>query len=563
MNPSRWSTAAQLAAVASSVPERVCVVADGRRVTYRELASRANRFGNALLARGIRMHDLEATGAAWSSPHRHVAICLHNCAELLQVLIGSMAARAAPSNAGFRYDSSELAAILDRGTADVLVFHAAFAERAVEAASAARVRPLLVQVDDDTHNPLAPGAVPYEDLLASAPVDPPPTSPSGDDLHIMFTGGTTGAPKPTLWSQADLYRAALAGCMPPSVVAARTLDELAEAVAVHAAPTMMPLPPLVNGGGQIIALATLLAGGTVVLAGPGTRFDADSVLRSIGPDEVEILMTAGDVHCGPLCDALTAAPSAEVETLRVVRSGGGRLSRDVKSRLMRAMPWITIVDGAGSSESGLVMTQRTTIYSQPEPSVFHPEEGACVVDDARARVLPRGHDGIGWLARRGAVARGYLGDRAGTVETFPTIAGQRAVVTGDRARHRRDGSIELLGRDATALRSGSGTVFAEHVERALLGHSMIDDVVVVAGRRQGVEELVALVHVGGRRAGEPGADPSDDELRRFVADLLPPHAVPDVIVRVESIVRAPTGKPDYRWAGEVALAGLERRAAEE
>ena len=62
-----------------------------------------------------------------------------------------------------------------------------------------------------------------------------------------------------------------------------------------------------------------------------------------------------------------------------------------------------------------------------------------------SRVLSPGEDEIGWLAKSGRLALGYLGDAAKTARTYPVVDGVRYAIPGDRARWRDDGSIELVG----------------------------------------------------------------------------------------------------------------------
>ncbi len=138
---------------------------------------------------------------------------------------------------------------------------------------------------------------------------------------------------------------------------------------------------------------------------------------------------------------------------------------------------------------------------------------------------------------------GYLGDPDKTRATFPVVDGERHAVAGDRARWRSDGTIELHGRDSVCINTGGEKVFAEEVETALKTHPGVLDA-VVCGRpssRWG-EEVVAVV------ALRPQADVSDDELRDAAGAHLARYKLPRAIVRVPEVVRAPSGKADYRWA---------------
>ena len=109
-------------------------------------------------------------------------------------------------------------------------------------------------------------------------------------------------------------------------------------------------------------------------------------------------------------------------------------------------------------------------------------------------ILQPGHDGMGWLAQRGYVPLGYKGDAAKTAKTFPVIDGVRYAVPGDRARHRIEGRIELLGRDSVTINSGGEKIFVEEVETAIASHPAVADVVVTGrpSERWG-QEVVAVV----------------------------------------------------------------------
>ncbi len=110
------------------------------------------------------------------------------------------------------------------------------------------------------------------------------------------------------------------------------------------------------------------------------------------------------------------------------------------------------------------------------------------------RELSPGDDELGWLAKSGRLALGYLGDADKTARTYPVVDGVRYAVPGDRARLRADGIIELHGRDSVTINSGGEKIFAEEVEAAMKAHPHVYDC-VVAGRpseRWG-NEVVAVV----------------------------------------------------------------------
>ena len=127
---------------------------------------------------------------------------------------------------------------------------------------------------------------------------------------------------------------------------------------------------------------------------------------------------------------------------------------------------------------------------------------------------------------------------------------------GDRAVAAADGRLTLLGRESVTINTGGEKVFAEEVEQALKQHPAVWDVTVVGTPHerwgQQVTAVVAL---------REGARVDEDALRATVREHLAGYKVPRAFVFVGEVVRAPSGKADYRWAKQTALAALGIAAA--
>jgi acyl-CoA synthetase (AMP-forming)/AMP-acid ligase II len=260
----------------------------------------------------------------------------------------------------------------------------------------------------------------------------------------------------------------------------------------------------------------------------------------------------GDAMARPLVSEIERAIErgiADVSSLAVVANGGALLTPYVKQRLVEALPNAVVVDGVGSSETGAQM-HHMSMSGAVSTGTFNAGPDTFVAAEDLTALLPPGHDGMGWLAQRGYVPLGYKGDAAKTAKTFPVIDGVRYAVPGDRARHRADGAIELLGRDSVTINSGGEKIFVEEVETAIASHPAVADV-VVAGRpseRWG-QEVVAVVALA------EGAAADADELVAHAAKSLARYKLPKAVVFRPVIERSPSGKADYRWAREQAVIG--------
>ena len=141
-----------------------------------------------------------------------MALALYNGNEYLEGMLGAFGARLAPFNVNYRYVGEELRYLLNDARPRALILHASLAPTLAEVLPTLDAPPeVLLQVADESGNDLLPGAVDYEEALASASPAGAPVDPSPDDLYILYTGGTTGMPKGVLWRQHDIFMGAMGG----------------------------------------------------------------------------------------------------------------------------------------------------------------------------------------------------------------------------------------------------------------------------------------------------------------------------------------------------------------
>ncbi len=516
------------------------------RATFAEVREAANRFAHLLADHGVGLHGDPETGPGWESPHDHVALYLRNGPEYLIGMLGAWRARAAATNINYRYVDDELAGVLSDQRAAVIVYHGTFASTLARVLDRIDPPKLLVRVDDGSGDDLLPGAVDWHEASAAMPGGHPPRADfSPSDRYILYTGGTTGAPKGVLWRQGDLMVRAL-GLTRSDGSELSGIDEVVERAGRRRGLASMPLPPFMHGAAHWNALSTWLSGGAVVLPDRVDRFDPVDALGVAAREGVTAMVIVGDAFARPLADALDAG--APVPTrLRHLLSSGAILSRPVADRLRAHLPEVRILDVLGSSEAGR-QAMNTTAPGSARATTFRPDTGTVVLDAERRRVLDTGSGQVGWLATSGRVPLGYLGDRAKTERTFPVVDGVRHVIAGDRARWTADGSIELHGRDSVTINSGGEKIFAEEVERAVKEHPAVDDVLVVGGpsERWG-SEVTAVV------ALHPGTQVDAEELRVVARDHIAGFKVPKAIFFVDVVPRSPSGKPDYAAAAALCV----------
>jgi acyl-CoA synthetase (AMP-forming)/AMP-acid ligase II len=528
-------------AIAGAIPDHEVLVWRDLRLTYAQLAERSRRLASYLHGRGLGVRRERADLAPHESGQDHVALYLYNGNEYLEGMLGAFKSRTVPVNVNYRYVEDELRYLFANAQAKAVVYHGEFAGRIAAIRDDLPELEVLIQVDDGTGAELLPGAVDYEQALASASPELLDLGHSPDDLYALYTGGTTGMPKGVLWRQHDIFLNTMGGRIPGIWDAVSTYDDVVQRVTEAPGDPMLLTLPLMHGGGQWSSFTLMGRGARLVMPDEVRTFDPASLLRAVERERCISMTVVGDAVARPLI-AEIATGKYDLSSVAVVSNGAAPLTPALKEQLLEVLPGIFINDAVGASETG-AQASHLSAKGAVSTGTFNPGPGATVLDATLQRELEPGSDELGWFAQSGWVPLGYLGDPVKSAATFPTIDGTRYAVPGDRARRLPDGGIELLGRDAVTINTGGEKVFAEEVEAAISSHPAVRDV-VVCGRpseRWGTE-VVAVV------AGAASAD----ELAAHAAASLARYKLPKAWVFVDEVPRSASGKADYRWAREVA-----------
>jgi acyl-CoA synthetase (AMP-forming)/AMP-acid ligase II len=534
-----WNLADLFEAVVDRVGAREAAVAGASRLTYAALDERANRAAHLLAAHGV-------------GPGDRVGLALRNGHEHLAALLGAYKLRAVPFNVNYRYTAAEMTYLL-RDARPRVVLHGPDLGPAVAPAVTA------LRAEGDQITPLVGrGAVHEEHLRAAASTRPVVADRSGDDRYLLYTGGTTGMPKGVEWRHEDIVFAALGAASAAALLGGSPIEvprspgEVVDRVVVGGTRTV-PASPLIHGTAQWVTLATLLGGGTVLIL-PSSTFVPPDLWDLVAEEAATLVVIVGDAFARPLADALNAEPQRwDLGSLVAVVSGGAVLSPAVRTELAVHLPWVAVVDGYGTSETG-GQGNAVTWPGQPAARTtrFPLGDHTAVLDDEGSPLVPGIDIGrIGRIARRGHIPLGYRNDPERTAHTFPVIDGVRWAVPGDLGRIEADGAVTLLGRGASSINTGGEKVFPDEVEAVLKAHPSVFDaaVVGVADDRWG-ERVVAVI------AHRPGIAAADVELNAHCRAHLAAFKVPRRTITVDAVRRLASGKTDHAWVRAVARAGV-------
>jgi acyl-CoA synthetase (AMP-forming)/AMP-acid ligase II len=523
-----------LKALAAEIPSaRPALVHGTRVVSWGEFDALTDHIAAGLRERGLKPGDIAGQ-------------MLRNTPDYLLAYFGCIKAGVVPVNVNYHYKTRELADIFSRFGLKALFAESDFAEAGREAMPQDT---LTIDVGSDQWTALCGTPLPAGFAVHDDP----------EALFLTATGGTTGMPKAVMWPMDQAWGAFSIGVWQrapgtPPLVTGSLAEQVAAAVdngpenPASNSPLLL-LSPLMHGAGQFTAVIQILKGGTLALL-PAPKFDADLALDEVKRMGARGVFIVGDAFALPLADRLDArGDGAEVlASLRSITSSGAVFSPALKQRLIAHHPALMIVDALGSSESSGTGIVITTAAGTSGGGKFQPLPGPgreTRLFDENLKEIPPGSEGVGIVARTGPLPLGYLGEDEKNAATFPTIAGQRWLMTGDRARWSADGTLEFIGRDNMCINTGGEKVFPEEVEAVLLEHPGVKDVRVVSlpdprfGRK-----VVAVV----QGEGELDAAALDACAREGLAG----YKIPRLYLFTEGSLRLNNGKPDYKTAQAIA-----------
>jgi amino acid adenylation domain-containing protein len=487
---------------AERTPEAAALVTPGERITYGELARRAQRLAHRLRALGV-------------GPEVRVGVFAERTAEMLAALLGTLVAGGAYVPLDPEYPQERLAFLLQDSAAPIVLVQAALLDRLP--AHAAQVVCL--------ESALAEGGA--EGGLASN------TEP-GNLAYLIYTSGSTGRPK----GVAITHRSAVA-----RLRWARREFSAGELAAVLASTSICFDVSVFE------LFAPLAWGGRVILC----RNVLD-LPRLPSRDEVATLCTV------PSALAELVSESALPPSLRTLCLAGEPLRRPLVERLL-ALPGIgRVINLYGPSEDTTYSTISITAPRDAgEPAIGRPLPGSrAYVIDSRLALLPQGAAGELALAGSG-LARGYLGRPELTAERFrpdpfASAPGQRLYRTGDLARRGPTGELEFLGRLDHQVKVRGFRIELGEIESALGALPGVREAAALATGLPGELSLVAFY------VGDDSASP-EPALRARLRQRLPDYMVPARLVRLGSLPRTPNGKLDRQALRAAAAGGVAAATA--
>jgi HIP---CoA ligase len=518
-----WSTIPALVEdAARRFPDVEGVVDHGERWTFAELAAKVAEAARALIASGVQRGD-------------RVGVWAPNSREWIVAALGTYRAGATLVPVNTRFKGREARDVLSRAHVRILFTVTDFLDG--DYVGAVRDDGGVASLDEIVvlQGAVPEGCVGLVDFLARAAsvddttADARAAAVQGDDIcHILFTSGTTGAPKGAMLSHAQVCRAYLV---------------FADVIGLQGGDRYLIVLPFFHSFGLHAGILCCLMKGATIY--PLQVFDPADTVRFIAeegitafpgaPSIYQTILNSPDVDLGDLSSlrlAILGAASIPVELVEQMR---GRLGVE------------RVVAGFGITESSGIVTMCR--YDDPPEIVAHtcgrplPGLDVKIVDDAGAE-MATGEPGE-VLVRGYTLMRGYLDDPEQTAATI--VDGW--LHTGDIGILRADGNLVITDRMKDMFLVGGFNAYPAEIENLMLAHPAVGQVAVVGMPDARLGE-VGMAFVIPR----PGTDPDPAEIIAWCRREMANYKVPRVVEIVDEL--------PLNASGKVLKFQLRERAAE-
>jgi benzoate-CoA ligase family protein len=495
-----------LDAPATRHPDKTAIAGEPLRLTYAELASLANRVGNALLELGVSRGD-------------RVLIVLPDSAEFIATFFGAakIGAMAVPVNPFAR--SADYIHYIGDSEPRAAIVHAEALDAFLPASSERAQMPIVVVGEGGVETHGVSCAV-WRDWIASASDTLAPAKTSAlDSAFMLYTSGSGGTPKAAVHRHGDMLVATRNYAQ--GVLGLRENDVTFSTSKLFFAYGL--------GNGMYFPLAL----GASTILNP-KRASAEHVIELVPKYRPTVFFSVPTFYAAILREAETAGRRLDFASVRLCVSAGETLPAEIFDRWKRAIG-LEILDGIGSTEMLHIFISSRPGQCKPGSCGF-PVSGydARIVDDPGDEV-PAGEIGNLWVRGASALAEYWRIPQL----TARTKRGDW-VVTGDKFLCDRDGYYHYCGRADDMLKVAGMWVSPVEVENALLGHPHVAEAAVVgATDARGLTYAVAYITL------RPGCKESDDlaaEIRGHVKARLVSHKVPREVRFCGELPKTVTGK---------------------
>ena len=504
-----------LEAHARERPDRIALVCDSQRYTYRDINTSAERLAATLQANSVARGD-------------RVAIYLDNCAEAVVSIFAVLKAGAVFMPVNPQTKADKLAYLLNDSGARAVISHASLKDVVTHAIERAASVATIVMVDAEARDLTGREVTRYADAISdrAPPFTLPPTIDQ-DLASIVYTSGSTGEAKGVMLSHLNMVSAA---------------TSISTYLGLRGDDIIFNVLPLAFDYGLYQVLMASRVGASVVLH-RSLAFPT-KILEAMQQERITVLPFVPTAFSMVL--NVSNLQSYDLSTLRLVTNTAAALSEAHIRDIRAAFPQATLF-----SMYGLTECKRVT-YLPPDQLDIRPmsvgrgmpNEEVWLVDENGKR-LPNGS--TGQLVVRGSnVMRGYWNKLEQTAERLKPgdIPGEMYLYTGDIFRTDEEGYLYFVARQDDIIKSRGEKVSPREVENALYKIEGVLEAAVI-----GVPDPVLGQAIKAFVVLKPGVEMTARDVMRCCLASLESFMAPKYVEFLPQLPRTDTGKISKRGLG--------------
>jgi len=482
-------------------PDKVAIVFEDKRFTFRELNDRVNSLTQALMGLGVTKGD-------------RIAIVADNCHQYLEIALAGVKGGMVIIPLNPNLSQRDLSYLINNSEANTVIFSQNYAD------SINALRDELENVRNFIVIGKLEGIKSYEELVASYPAKEPQVKVEDDDLYMLASsGGTTGLPKQAMHT----YKSIVVMMFDMIYIFGMRHEDInLYAMPFFSGPTIVLGP-----------FSHLYMGSTIVIP---KELTPHSILKAIDKEKVSNLLLGT-----PLIPALVNSPDVNKydhsSLCRFVISGAP-ISVEGFNQAAKVFGNIFAMVYAATEISPMT-------YLPPEEIVFEGSEkvkaSSCGKETLSAEVriideqgndMPRGR--VGEVIAKGKhMMAGYWKASKATEEAMRG----GYFYTGDLGKMDEEGYLYLIGRRKDVITSQGKLISPSEVEDIIYSHPSVLEVAVIGIPDEQLGEAVKAII-----ALRPGARATIEDIIGLCRNYLPSHAIPSSVEFVDSLPKSAFGK---------------------
>ncbi|MCR8995236.1 non-ribosomal peptide synthetase [Brevibacillus laterosporus] len=479
---------------AERYPDKVAVVYQEQKITYRQLNEKANQLARHLREKGVEKDEV-------------IALMVERSLEMIIGILGILKAGGAYLPIDPENPSERISYILADSQARLFLTQKTGGSDVAFAGE-------RINLDED-------------ELYVGETNNLAPRQTPAHLLYVIYTSGTTGNPKGVMVEHRNLINYVTWFSKQASI----TQDD-----------STMLLSSYAFDLGYTSLFPALLTGCTLHIVPKDTYLHPDSLLNYINKEQISFIKLTPSLF-SLLVQAVDDVHTSYLPALRLVVTGGEPIQPIDVHTFHSYFPHAAVMNHYGPTEATIGTLAGQINFDEwqsfeKRPTIGKPiSQAEVLIVNSDLQLVPIGVPGELCIAGKGLV-RGYIGQPALTREKFidhPFHLGERLYKTGDFARWDETGKVEFLGRMDQQVKIRGYRIEVGEIEKHIITHPSIHEAIVLAFPNDQNENELYSYYLSDEEVGQ-------SELRQFLQQKVPDYMIPMLFIRIEKVPLTSNGK---------------------